>query len=73
MRRGSLHQHRDEVLLEIVRPARRQFIWTTMLTQLQRAFEVAESTRNRVSRMGLKIPLEASVKRRRRCERVDDE
>ena len=31
------------------------------------------STRNRVSRAGPSIPLEAGVKRRRRCERVDDE
>ncbi len=61
------------MLLEIVRLARRQLTWTTVLAQLQRAFEVAEFDANRMSRAGPKITLETGVERQRRCERVDDE
>jgi hypothetical protein len=39
---GSLRRRRDEVLLEVARPVRREPARTTAGAQLQRAFEVPE-------------------------------
>lgn len=38
----SLRRRRDEMLLEIARPVRRESTWTTAFAQLQRAFQMPE-------------------------------